>query len=43
MAEVLAPLIVDAAVIGVPLDEWRGYPAHLRAAVIEEHNRRVKG
>lgn len=41
MAEVLAPLVVDAAAIGVPLDEWRGYTAHERAVIIREHNSRI--
>ena len=42
MAEVLAPLVVDAALIGVPLDEWRGYTATERAAITAEHNARIR-
>jgi hypothetical protein len=42
VAKVLAPLVVDAATVGVPLDEWRGYTATERAAIIHEHNSRVK-
>lgn len=42
MAEVLAPLVVDAAAVGVPLDEWRGYTATERAAIIHEHNARIR-
>jgi len=38
---VLAHLVVDAAVLGVPLDEWRGFPAWQRAYIIREHNDRV--
>lgn len=41
MAAVLAPLVVDAATVGVPLDEWRGYTITERTAIIHEHNARV--
>lgn len=41
MSEVLAPLVVDAAAVGVPLDEWRGYTRAERVAIIQEHNARV--
>lgn len=41
MADVLAPLVVDAAAVGVPFDEWRGYTATERAAIIREHNSRI--
>jgi len=38
---VLAHLVVDAASLGVPLDEWRGLPSWQRAYIIQEHNSRV--
>lgn len=42
MAEVLAHLVVDAAAVGVSLDEWRGFTATERAAIVREHNARAK-
>lgn len=42
MAEVLAPLVVDAAAVGVSHGEWCGYTATEREAIIHEHNSRVK-
>lgn len=36
-----ASLIVDAAAIGVPLDEWLALPRHTRDAVVQEHNQRI--
>jgi hypothetical protein len=38
---VLAHLVVDAATIGVPLDEWREFPSWKRALIVREHNNRV--
>jgi hypothetical protein len=36
-----ASLILDAAAIGVPLDDWLALPRHTRDAVVDEHNRRI--
>jgi hypothetical protein len=36
-----ASLIVDAAALGVPLDQWLALPRHTRDAVVAEHNRRI--
>jgi len=36
-----ARLVVDAAAVGVPLDEWRSFTVRERAAITQEHNRRI--
>jgi hypothetical protein len=39
---VTAVLVVDAAALGVPTDEWLGFTARQRDAIIHEHNARMR-
>lgn len=37
-----AHAVVDAAALGLPVDVWLGYTGTLRAAIVAEHNSRLR-